>query len=84
MKEIAISAVIYNNATQTPAVIIRMPDLVRMLGIRRSTIYKRLATDPTFPRPVSLSDSNARGAPIGFVLSEVQTWISKKIEHRDA
>lgn len=61
-----------------------MRDVERMVGMKRSTIYKRLSKDPTFPKPVSLSDSNARGAPVGFVLSEVQDWISLRIEHRDA
>jgi prophage regulatory protein len=64
--------------------IIRMPDLAAMTGLARPTIYKRLKDDPTFPRPVQLSNSKSRGAPVGFVLSEVQEWVRKRIEMREA
>lgn len=64
--------------------IIRMPDLAAITGLARPTIYKRLKDDPTFPRPVQLSDSKSRGAPVGFVLSEVQEWVRKRIEMREA
>ena len=63
--------------------IIRMPDLAAITGLARPTIYKRLKDDPTFPRPVQLSDSKSRGAPVGFVLSEVQEWVRKRIEMRE-
>src|SRR3990167_6936012 len=64
-------------------IIIRMPELETMVGLCRPTIYKRLKDDPTFPRPVPLSDSTARGAPIGFVLAEVQQWVRSRIASRD-
>lgn len=63
-------------------VIIRMPVLETMTGLARPTIYKRLKDDPTFPRPVPLSDSTARGAPVGFVLAEVQQWVRSRIASR--
>ena len=49
----------------------------------RPTIYKRIKDDPTFPRPVPLSNSTARGAPVGFVLAEVQQWIQSRINMRE-
>lgn len=64
------------------AVIIRMPELEVLTGLKRPTIYKRLKDDPTFPRPVPLSDSPSRGAPVGFVLAEVQEWVRKRIALR--
>lgn len=64
------------------ATIIRMPDLEAITGLARPTIYKRLKDDPSFPRPVPLSDSKSRGAPIGFVLAEVQEWVRKRIALR--
>lgn len=64
------------------AVIIRMPDLEAMTGLARPTVYKRLKDDPTFPRAVPLSNSKARGAPVGWVLSEVQEWVRKRIALR--
>lgn len=64
------------------ATLIRMPDLLALTGLQRATVYKRLKDDPTFPRPVPLSDSNARGAPVGFVLAEVQAWVRARIATR--
>ncbi len=63
-------------------IIIRMPELEAITGLARPTIYKRFKDDPTFPRPVPLSDSKSRGAPIGFVLAEVQEWIRNRIARR--
>ncbi|EXF95605.1 regulatory protein [Pseudomonas fluorescens HK44] len=62
--------------------IIRMPDLEAITGLARPTVYKRLKDDPTFPRPVPLSDSKSRGSPVGFVLAEVQTWVRQRIALR--
>ncbi len=64
-------------------VIIRMGALEGLVGMARPTIYKRIKDDPTFPRPVPLSNSTARGAPVGFVLAEVQQWIQSRIEMRE-
>ncbi|WP_256672409.1 AlpA family transcriptional regulator [Pseudomonas sp. o96-267] len=65
------------------ATLIRMPELLALTGLQRSTVYKRLKSDPTFPKPVPLSDSNARGAPVGFVLAEVQAWVKARIAARE-
>lgn len=62
--------------------IVRIPDVMDILGCSRATIYKRLGDDPTFPKPVPLSDSTKRGAPVGFVLAEVQEWVRKRIARR--
>ena len=64
-------------------IIIRMPELESITGLARPTIYKRLKDDPSFPRPVPLSDSKSRGAPIGFVLAEVQEWVRNRIARRE-
>lgn len=64
------------------ATLIRMPDLLALTGLQRATVYKRLKDDPTFPRPVPLSTSTARGAPVAFVLAEVQAWVRARIEAR--
>lgn len=75
-----------SNAVATvldPAVtLIRMPDLLALTGLQRATVYKRLKDDPTFPRPVPLSASTARGAPVAFVLAEVQAWVRARIASR--
>lgn len=63
-------------------VIIRISELSAITGYARPTIYKRLKDDPTFPRPVPLSDSKSRGAPVGWVLAEAQAWVRQRIALR--
>ncbi|WP_057458210.1 AlpA family transcriptional regulator [Pseudomonas syringae] len=62
--------------------LIRIPEMEVITGCKRATFYKRLKDDPTFPKPVPLSNSKARGAPIGFVLAEVQEWVRSRIAMR--
>ncbi|WP_027610761.1 AlpA family transcriptional regulator [Pseudomonas sp. URIL14HWK12:I6] len=62
--------------------LIRMPDLEAITGLARPTVYKRLKDDPTFPRPVPLSNSKSRGSPVGFVLAEVHAWVRQRIALR--
>lgn len=64
-------------------VLIRINELSAITGYARPTIYKRLKDDPTFPRPVPLSDSKSRGAPVGWVLAEVQAWVRQRIALRE-
>lgn len=64
-------------------VLIRITELSAITGYARPTIYKRLKDDPTFPRPVPLSDSKSRGAPVGWVLAEVQAWVRQRIALRE-
>ncbi|NMZ64694.1 AlpA family phage regulatory protein [Pseudomonas oryzihabitans] len=59
-----------------------MPDMESITGLARPTIYKRLKDDPTFPKPVPLSNSKGRGAPVGWVLAEVQAWVRARIALR--
>ncbi len=62
--------------------IIRMQELMAITGLQRSTIYKKLNNDPSFPKPIPLSDSKSPSAPIGFILSEVHAWIEGRIAKR--
>jgi len=68
---------------QSTMALVRMPELMALTGLARPTVYKLLQRDPTFPKPVKLSDSGARNAPVGFVLSEVQAWIQGRIAARE-
>lgn len=64
--------------------LIRMPRLEDTTGLKRSTLYKLMqCPESGFPRPVKLSNSSARGAPVAWVLSEVQQWIKNRIDARD-
>ncbi|WP_455921810.1 helix-turn-helix transcriptional regulator [Pseudomonas putida] len=62
--------------------LIRMQELESITGYKRPTVYKRLKDDPTFPKPVPLSDSKNRGAPVAWVLAEVQEWVRQRIALR--
>lgn len=66
------------------ATVIRMPELEAMTGLARPTIYKRLKDDASFPKPVPLSNITSKGAPVGWVLGEVQDWVRSRIAIRDA
>ena len=65
------------------ATLIRWPDVCAMTGLARVTIYKLMDRDPSFPRPVRLTDGEGRGGPVGFVLGEIQAWIKNRIKARD-
>ncbi len=56
--------------------LLRLPEVQARVGLSRSTIYERLKNDPpTFPKPVSLGGERA----IGFVESEIESWIQSRI-----
>jgi len=64
--------------------LIRISEVMAIVGLARPTIYKLMqCTESGFPRPVKLSISNARGAPVAWVLAEVQAWARSRIEARD-
>ena len=79
-----LSPTVQNPVFDASSTLIRMPEVERIVGMKRSTIYKLMQrTDSGFPRPVKLSNSTARGAPVAWVLSEIQTWARSRIEARD-
>ncbi|MEE4961386.1 helix-turn-helix transcriptional regulator [Pseudomonas viridiflava] len=64
--------------------LIRMREVEGIVGMKRSTIYKLMQQPAScFPQPVKLSNSTARGAPVAWVLSEVQAWARSRIAARD-
>lgn len=63
--------------TNTLPVIIRMRDVLRMVGLSRATIYNRMRQG-TFPAAVPLGDV-ARG----WLRSEVEQWIAERVGERD-
>ncbi|AUG10836.1 MULTISPECIES: AlpA family transcriptional regulator [unclassified Pseudomonas] len=63
--------------------LIRIGEVSAIVGLARSTIYKLMCQPESgFPLPVKLSESNARGAPVAWVLSEVQNWVRARIALR--
>lgn len=64
-----------------------MPKTAAKIGLSKSAIYDRLDPrstrhDPTFPKPVQLG--NGKNSPIGFIDSELDEWLNKQIQKRDA
>jgi prophage regulatory protein len=56
-----------------PERLLRMPEVEQLCGLKRSSIYRRVA-DGTFVRPVSLG-----GRAVGFPASQIQQWIADRI-----
>lgn len=56
--------------------ILRLPDVIQKTGLGRDTLYK-LARRDEFPRPVKLSERAS-----GWVESEIDDWIAKRIAQR--
>jgi prophage regulatory protein len=62
--------------------IININDVIEFTSISRAKIYEMIKVDskyydPTFPKPVRLSESR-----IGWVALEVHQWIEGKIQSR--
>ncbi|MGN0925615.1 helix-turn-helix transcriptional regulator [Ectopseudomonas mendocina] len=65
------------------ATLIRINEVVSIVGLARPTIYKLLRQPESgFPQPVRLTESTARGAPVAWVLAEVQAWVLARIAAR--
>lgn len=55
-----------------PATLLRLPDVMRITGLARSTIYKLIATRQ-FPGPLKLS----RRA-VAWTSTDIQKWITSR------
>ena len=58
--------------------IIRLKEVIDCTGLGRSTIYQYIS-EGSFPKPVALGDR-----AVGWVESEVMSWVMARIEARDA
>jgi prophage regulatory protein len=54
--------------------ILRLPDVKRLIGLSRSTIYQ-LVAQGSFPKPVHLGERS-----VGWVQAEVEQWLQRRIE----
>ncbi len=55
--------------------ILRLPEVMAQTGLSRSAIYERIvALSPRFPQPVNIGPR-----AIGFLESEIQTWIQERV-----
>lgn len=58
--------------------IIRLKEVIDCTGLGRSTIYKYIS-EGSFPKSVPLGDR-----AVGWVESEVMSWVMSRIEARDS
>jgi prophage regulatory protein len=58
--------------------ILRRPDVERITGLSTSTIYEKIAAG-AFPRPIRLGLR-----AVGWVEEEVQAWLERRLEEREA
>lgn len=66
------------------ATLIRINQVIALTGIGRATVYKLMSQPESgFPQAVKLTDSNARGAPVAWVLAEILNWTRARIAARD-
>ena len=59
-------------------VILRLPTVKARTGLSRSTIYLKISRGE-FPKQVSLGSR-----AVGFVEAEIDAWLSRQIEQRQA
>ena len=52
-------------------VILRLTEVERFLGLGRTAIYNLREKDPTFPRPVQLTDK-----AIGWRRKDLESWVN--------
>lgn len=60
----------------------RLSSVADATGLRKSSIYNRISVtskyyDPTFPKPFKLGPR-----AVGFLKSEVESWIDQKVTKR--
>lgn len=60
-----------------PIRILRLPAVLRRVGLSRSSIYSRIRRG-TFPRSVNLGPHS-----IGFVEHEINSWLKSAVERRN-
>lgn len=67
-----------NEHTHTQPAILRMPDVMRTVGMSRPSLYRMMKAG-TFPLQVRLSP----GA-VGWLRSEVEGWLAERAAARDS
>lgn len=54
------------------SMLLRLPDVKRMVGLKRSSIYKKMS-EGTFPTPVSLG-----GRAVAWKFSSIKAWVDAR------
>jgi len=67
----------YQSAVSKNIRILRLPDVIERVGLKRASIYSHIAQG-SFPKPISLG---ARA--VGWLESEIDAWIALRIAARE-
>lgn len=59
---------------KSPIQILRVPAVLKRIGIGRATLYRWLKEDPTFPQPVKIGSHS-----VGWVEAEINAWLEARI-----
>lgn len=62
--------------------LVRLPELLQLTSLSRASVYRLIASDLDFPKPIKIGCSKARNSAVGFSLNEVRRWINKQAEKR--
>lgn len=65
------------NEAQKPKRVIRLPETELRTGLKKSTIYERLANGE-FPKPINLGSR-----AVGWIESDIEDWIEARIAERN-
>lgn len=66
------------NHTSNLPIIIRLPEVTRMIGLSRASIYRMMKLGK-FPASVPLGE-----LAVGWLRSEVEHWIAERVSQRGA
>ena len=58
--------------------LLRLPDVLSLVGLRRSTLYALVASQD-FPAPIPLTGS---GRAVAWLASDVERWIQSRITQK--
>ena len=62
---------------QNQKIFIRLPEVIKRTGYRRTSIYEKIALG-TFPTPVHLGPR-----AVAWISSEIDQWIDERVKERD-
>jgi prophage regulatory protein len=62
--------------SQSPLRILRLPEVVERVGLKRASIYQHMGQG-SFPKSISLGPR-----AIGWIESEIEAWLTAKIKKR--
>jgi prophage regulatory protein len=61
-----------------PFKILRLPEVLAMVGIGKTALYQRI-NNGTFPAPIKIGVGRASG----WVQAEIIQWLAEQIQHRN-